>query len=127
MIFEKLREAGLRVQSHHVHFKHNTEDEIWLDIAGEKKWVVFTRDKMIGRRKLQLDALLGAGVRAFVLVTDDLTDAQNADVIIKLIDKIFEMLEDNRKPFIAKIRKDAVVIWKTDQPVLKGLKRKRRK
>lgn len=37
------------------------------------------------------------------------------------------MIEENRIPFIAKIRKDAVVLWKTDPPILKGLKRKGRK
>lgn len=124
MIFEKLRDAGLKVVSHHVRFRHNTEDEAWLEVVGEKKWIVLTRDKMIGRRKLQLDALFNAKVKAFVLVTDDLTDAQNADIIIKLIEKIFEMIEENRIPFIAKIRKDAVVLWKTDPPILKGLKGK---
>src|SRR5687768_4337525 len=113
LIFEKLREAGLKVESHHVHFRHNTEDEEWLEVAGEKKWIVFTRDKMIGKRKLQLNALLSAGVKAFVLVTDDLTDAENAEIVIELIDKIFDMIDKNRKPFIAKIRKDAVVMWKT--------------
>lgn len=127
MIFEKLRDAGLKVEAHHVHFKHNTRDEDWLEVVGEKKWIVFTRDKMIGRRELQLRALLNSGVKAFVLVTDDLTDLQNAEIVIRHIDKIFEMIEENRKPFIAKIRKDAVVMWKMDQPILKGLKGKGRK
>lgn len=127
LIFEKLREAGLKVESHHVRFRHNTEDEKWLEVVGEKKWIVFTRDQMIGKRKLQLDALLYAGVKAFVLVTEDLTDTQNAEVIINLIDKIFELIEDTKIPFIAKIRKDEVVLWRTDPPILKGLKRKRRK
>lgn len=126
-MFEKLRDAGLKVESHQVHFKHNTEDEAWLEVVGEKKWIVFTRDKMIGRRKLQLHALLNAGVKGFVLVTDELTDAENAEIIIKLIDQILQMIDENRKPFIAKIRKDGVVMWKMDQPVLKGLKRKVRK
>lgn len=127
MIFEKLRDAGLKVESHHVRFRHNTQDEEWLEVAGEKKWIVFTRDKMIGKRKLQLDALLHAGVKAFVLVTDDLTDVENAQIVIKLIDKIFELIEGNKIPFIAKIRKDSVVLWRTKQPILKGLKRKRQK
>lgn len=127
MIFEKLRDAGLKVESHHVHFRPNTQDEEWLEVAGEKKWIVFTRDKMIGRRKLQLDALLNAGVKAFVLVTEDLTDEQNAEIVINQIDQILEMIEENKKPFMAKIRRDAVVLWKTEQPLLKGFKRKMRK
>lgn len=98
-----------------------------MEVVGEKKWIVFTRDKMIGRRKLQFDALLNARVKAFVLVTEDLKDAQNAEIVIRQLDQIFEMIEENKKPFIAKIRRDAVVLWKTEQPVLKGFKRKTRK
>jgi len=125
LIFEKLRDAGLKVEAHHVHFRPNTEDEVWLERVGEKKWIVFTRDKMIGKRKLQLDALLNARVKAFVLVTEDLKDAENAEIVIKQINKIFDMITENNRPFIAKIRKDDVVLWKTDQPVLKGLKRRK--
>jgi hypothetical protein len=124
LIFETLRDAGLKVESHHVHFKHDTPDEDWLEVAGEKKWIVFTRDKMIGKRKLQFHALLNARVKAFVLVTQDLKDAENAEIVIKLIDRIFEMILENDRPFIAKIRKDEVVLWKADQPVLKGFKPK---
>jgi len=124
LIFEKLRDAGLKVEAHHVHFKHDTPDENWLEVVGEKKWIVFTSDKMIGKRKLQLSSLLNARVKAFVLVTEDLKDAENAEIVIKLIDKVFDMIQENNKPFIAKIRKDEVVLWKEDQPVLKGLKRK---
>ena len=127
MIFEKLRDAGLKVEAHHVHFKHNTEDETWLEVVGEKKWIVFTRDKMIGKRKIQFHALLNAGVKAFVLVTENLKDAENAAIVLKQMDKIFQMIEDNNRPFIAKIRQDDVVLWKDDQPVLRGLKGKKRK
>ena len=127
MIFEKLRDAGLKVEAHHVHFRANTEDETWLAVVGEKKWIVFTRDKMIGKRKLQLDALLNSKVKAFVLVTEDLKDIENAEIVIKFIEKIFDMIAENNRPFIAKIRKDDVVLWKTDQPVLKGLQRKKSK
>jgi hypothetical protein len=82
---------------------------------------------MIGKRKLQLDALLNARVKAFVLVTEDLKNAENAEIVIKQINKIFDMITENNRPFIAKIRKDDVVLWKTDQPVLKGLKRRNEK
>ena len=110
-----------------MHFKHNTADETWLEVVGEKKWIVFTRDKMIGKRKLQFHALLNAGVKAFVLVTEDLRDAENAEIVIRLIDKVFDMIEEHKRPFIAKIRKDDVVLWKIDQPVLKGLRTKKGK
>jgi hypothetical protein len=124
VIFERLRDAGLIVESHHVRFRHNTEDEAWLGVVGEKKWVVLTRDQMIGRRLLELDALLAAGVKAFVLVTHGLTDSENAKIIIDSIPKILGMVAQNRFPFIAKIRQDDVVLWKTEPMIGKGVHRK---
>jgi hypothetical protein len=127
LILEKLRDAGLKVESHHVKFRHNTLDEKWLEVAGEKKWIVLTRDKMIGHRLLELDALLYAGTKAFVLVTEGLTDVENAKIIIASAEKMLEMIQANNYPFIAKIRRDGVVLWKTKPKIHKGVQRKRRK
>ena len=77
---------------------------------------------MIGRREVQLRALLNSGVKAFVLVTDDLTDSQNAEIVIKHIDKVFRNDRRKQKALIAKIRKDAVVMWRMTSPFSKDLK-----
>src|SRR5947209_12353753 len=71
-VLHELRKAGLRIEPHSRWFKHNTPDEVWLRQVGEKKWVVLMRDQKIGKRLLQLNALLTSGVKAFVLVTGDL-------------------------------------------------------
>ena len=126
MILEKLRKAGLKVESHHVRFRHNTEDTVWLQAIGEKKWIVLTRDAMIGRRLLELDALLLAGTRVFVVVSKGFTDEASANVIIAALPKILKMLDENRFPFIAKIHRDSSVeLWKKEPKIHKGVQRKR--
>ncbi len=128
MILEELRKAGLRVEPHSKWFRHNTQDERWLEVVGEKKWIVLMRDKMIARRVLELDALINAGVRTFVLVEGSLPDVENAKIIIGAIPKIFAMIAENRFPFIARVRKDsAVSLWKTEPKIQKGVHRNRRK
>lgn len=85
------------------------------------------RDKQIGRRILELDALLDAGVKSFVLVSGSLRDAENAEIIIKAMPKIFDMIATNDFPFIAKIyRDDTVALWKTKPMIHKGIQKKRR-
>jgi len=124
LILEKLRKAGLRVESHHVRFRHNTPDTEWLAVVGEKKWIVLTRDAMIGRRRLELDALLSAGTRVFVVVSKDFTDEASANVIIAALPKILKMLDENRFPFIAKIHKNSAVdLWKKEPMIHKGVHR----
>lgn len=124
---EVLRQKGVNVQPHAVWFRHNTEDVDWLRVVGEKKWVVFTADISIGRRPLELDALLTAGVRAFAPIQAQLTGREMAQLFLDAMPQILQTLEEHRYPFIAKIHHDkSVSIWKTDVIFPKGDRRKKR-
>lgn len=108
-------------------FKHNTEDTVWLEVVGEKKWIVLTRDAMIGRRALELDALFLARARVFVVISKEFTDEESANVIIAALPKILAMVAEHRNPFIAKIHRDHTVeLWKTKaRTISKGIQRKK--
>ena len=109
-------------------FRHNTPDAVWLGVVGEKKWIVLTRDAMIGRRFLELDALLAARARVFVVVSKDFTDEASGNIIIEALQDILKMLDENRFPFIARITASgSVTLWRTEPMKLKGIKVKRRK
>ena len=84
-----------------------------MAVVGEKKWIVLMRDQNIGRRPLELEALLQAGVRSFVLVEGQLPDRENAKILVKAIPRMFEMISEFSHPFIARVRRDSsVVLWK---------------
>ena len=86
------------------------------------------RDKAIGKRVLELNALLSSGVKAFVLVTDELSRPASAEIIKKALPRIFETIEENDRPFIAKIHKDSSVqLWKTELMLHKGIQFKKQK
>src|SRR5216684_212517 len=87
-ILEALRNADLQVEPHSKWFRHNTPDQDWLPIVGEKKWIVLMRDKAIGKRYLELNALLRSKVKAFVLVTGELSEQVSAEIIKKAVPKI---------------------------------------
>ena len=81
---------------------------------GEKKWIVLMRDQNIGRHRLELEALLQAGVRSFVLVEGQLPDRENARILIKAIPRMFELIAIHVFPFIARVRRDSsITLWKT--------------
>ncbi len=72
------------------------------------------RDQNIGRRPLELQALLQAGVKSFVLVEGQLTDKENAKILIKAVPRMFEMISEHRFPFIARLKRDTTIsLWKT--------------
>ncbi len=113
IILEALRKAGLRIEPHFKWFRSDTTDEAWLPQVGKKKWKVLMRDQRIGTRRLELDALLDGGVQAFVLVSGNLKNADNAAIIIKALPKILKILAENEFPFIAKVtRQSTVKLWK---------------
>lgn len=128
MVLEELRKAGLKVEPHQARFRHNTPDIEWLAVVGEKKWVVLMRDQNIGRRPLELEVLLQAGVRSFVLVEGQLPDRENAKILTKAIPRMFELIREHPFPFIARVRRDSsVVLWKTQDSRLATRREKQTK
>lgn len=72
------------------------------------------RDQNIGRRPLELETLLEAGVRAFVLMTGQLPDRENAAILTRAIPHMFKMIGETSGPFLARVRRDSsVVLWRT--------------
>ena len=123
-----LRDAGLKVETHATWFRHDTPDEIWLTVVGYFEWVVLKRDKGIGKNVIELDALLDAGVKSFVMASGQLKDVENAAIFIQSLSKIFEMIDANDFPFIAKVFRDSKVnLWKTKPKARKGLQKKKKR
>src|SRR3989442_6356427 len=98
-----LRQAGATVHVHDDHFPPAAKDEEWLTQAGQKGWVVLTKDHRIRYRNLERAALMKAGVGAFVLTAGDLKGDEMAQIFVKALPAIFKFLTKHRKPFIAKI------------------------
>lgn len=122
-----MRKAGVTLETHSTWFRHDTPDVKWLEVVGEKKWVILKRDKKIGERIVELNALIYSGARSFVLAQGSLPDAENAQIVIKALPAILKILDEHKHAFIAKIYMDSSVkIWKTEPVVEKGVKKKGR-
>ena len=53
-----LRDAGARVELHDDHFSQDAQDQVWLTEAGERGWIVLTKDKHIRYRAVETNALI---------------------------------------------------------------------
>lgn len=123
-----LRNAGLKVESHATWFRHDTPDEVWLTVVGYFDWIVLKRDKKIGKNVIELDALLDADVKSFVMASGQLKDVENAAIFIRALPKIFETIDANNFPFIAKVFRDnRVELWCTRPKSRKGLQKKKKR
>jgi hypothetical protein len=90
--------AGHEIRPWYEHFP-SALDIDWLPAIGQHGWVLLTKDRGIRRRPLEVEAILNARVRAFVLTATDLTREAQADVFVRAMQKIVRICEQ-RGPFI---------------------------
>jgi uncharacterized protein with PIN domain len=105
-----LRNAGLKVEIHDDHFAPDAKDEEWLTVAGQKQWIVVTRDERIRYRAAAKQAIRRAKVRAFFLAAQgDLSAEMLAENFLKAFSKVRRAVSEQKPPFIAKISRSGEV------------------
>ena len=91
-----LTAEGVDVKLARSEFAAGTPDAVWLPVVGERGWVVLTKDRHIRRRELEIQALVRARVRAFVLTAADLTGAEQAAVFVRALPKMLRICQGSR-------------------------------
>ncbi|MGH7324614.1 MAG: hypothetical protein ACREJ9_08200 [Candidatus Rokuibacteriota bacterium] len=104
-----LRQAGAQVEIHDDHFAPDALDEVWLREAGERGWIVLTKDRGIRYRAPALAAIRLATVRMFVLTAGDLQGPEMAAIFVKALPLIVRVARGQVAPFIAKVTKSGAV------------------
>ena len=106
---QALRDAGAQVEVHDDHFVPGALDEEWLPEIGRRGWVLITKDREIRYRATEREALLGAGVRAFVLRTRGLSGFENAQILVRALPGMVRFSTGNPPPFIAAVSPSGTV------------------
>lgn len=68
---------------HHLHFAHDTPDEVWLSEVKHNGWLILTRDQRIRYRKNELRALVDAKLMMFVLSQGGLTAEETGRIFAR--------------------------------------------
>ena len=100
---ETLRQAGVHVEIHASHFADNTPDTVWLSDVGQQGWIVLMKDKHIRSRPHERQALIYAGVRAFVLVAGNISGPEMGASFVNALPAMYDLLTQRDTPFIAQI------------------------
>lgn len=95
-----LREAGERVEALDDHFPQNAPDTEWLLEAGNRHWIVLSKDLAIRRNAYERELLLGAGVRAFILARQDLSGQEMAKLFVDSLSAMRRRIARDAAPFI---------------------------
>lgn len=104
-----LRKAGAAVEVHDDHFPSDARDVDWLRVAGQKGWIVLTKDKNIRHRAVEREALRQANVRAFVLTAGNISGEEMAEICVKALPDIIRYAATNAPPFLVAVSKHGFV------------------
>ncbi|MGI9043077.1 MAG: hypothetical protein ACR2GK_03000 [Gemmatimonadaceae bacterium] len=99
---EILRAAGISVESHGDHFRHDAADEHWLPEVGRRRWVVLTHDQRIRYKVNERTAVMQNEIAMFVVI-GAVPYADLARTFIALYPRVEAFLNRNAPPFIARI------------------------
>jgi hypothetical protein len=108
---ERLREENLNVEIHADHFPPDEQDDSqWLREAGEKDWIILTKDQFIQRNPLELSAIARSGAKVFVQASNaNLTGEEMGEIFASAHKRIIKVAKGHKAPFIAKVYRDASV------------------
>jgi hypothetical protein len=107
-----LREAGVEVRIHDDFFPQDEDDEVWLAAVGRRQWFVISNDERIRYREPARLAIEEAKVGVFIFASPGhLKAEEKAKIFIDALPKIRRFIETHTPPFIAKIRRDDVLLW----------------
>jgi predicted nuclease of predicted toxin-antitoxin system len=122
LIVETLRAAGVSVEIHDDHFGKNTQDVDWIPEVGRKGWIILTKDARIGKNQIERLAVADARVRMFVLVSQNLSGVDMANIFVTAIPTMEKFISQNFAPFIAKVERDGKVkAWKKESDLMTEL------
>jgi predicted nuclease of predicted toxin-antitoxin system len=122
LIVETLRAAGVNVEIHDDHFGKNTQDVDWIPEVGRRGWIILTKDAKIGKNQIERLAVADAEVRMFVLVSQNLSGADMANIFLKAIPNMEKFILNHVAPFIAKVDRDSKIkVWKDNLDLLSEL------
>ena len=97
-----LSEAGLPVERHRDHFRHDAADEEWLAEIGRRGWAALTHNSRIRYTPNEKEAVIRYGVRLLIII-GDAPYPDLAQSFVATIRRIEQFLEEQAPPLIAKV------------------------
>ena len=121
LVAEKLREAGATVEVHDDYCPQNMKDPELLREIGVREWLFVTKDDRIRTRGIEKEALIYAGVGAFILGTrQGVTGRKAGQIFAKALRRMIRFDAKYKRPYIAKVGVDGSVV-----PLLGGGRRRK--
>ena len=100
---EALKTLHLPVEHQWDHFKPEESDDIWLRVVGERGWIVFTHDRRLHTRAVELAAIMRWDVGCFYLWGAESSRWEKMRCFARAYDAILEACKNTARPFVYRI------------------------
>lgn len=88
-------------------FPHDVPDEVWLEEAGKRGWLVITHDAKIRTRPGERRAIMDHGAGCFILTyKQDLTKTDILALISSVLEHMEALFGNTQRPFIYTVNKN---------------------
>ncbi len=81
-------------------FEIDADDVDWLPVIGKRGWILITKDYGILTSPVEREALLNAGVRAFVFRRQTLSDRVTITMLKLFMPRMIRTIDRYRAPFV---------------------------
>ncbi|QDU18705.1 hypothetical protein ETAA1_05980 [Urbifossiella limnaea] len=88
----------------------------WLPVAGERGWVVLTKDKAIRRKPAEREKVIAYGVRMFTLPSGSMNGEEMAQTFLDSGRDIGRTLHRHPWPFVAQVSRQGVTVLLEEPP-----------
>jgi len=108
VVAQSLRDANARVEVHDDHFPENATDIDWITGAGQRNWIVLSKDEQIRRNPLERDAIEQARVKAFFLTQQGLSGPEMGEIFVRALAGMVRRAARQPGPFIFTVSRSGV-------------------
>lgn len=91
-------------------FNHNTPDDVWLAVAGQQGWVVFSHDRKFHLEEAERYAIRQFGVACFYLWGSNASTFEKMRSFCRGYDRIVEAATNTARPFIFDVQRDGRLV-----------------
>jgi predicted nuclease of predicted toxin-antitoxin system len=100
VVAQSLRDSGARVEVHDDHFPQNATDVEWIAGAGQRGWIVLSKDEQIRRNPLERDAIEQTRAKAFFLTQQGLSGPEMGQIFVRALPGMVRRAMRQPGPFI---------------------------
>lgn len=105
IVLEGLRELGCSVIPHRDMFKHDEDDDVWIEEVSKKGYIIITNDKKIRTRALEIKSVIIHKARMLCLTNGNMSSSTQLEVLKSGIGLIKKHIQNANPPYIVRVRR----------------------